>query len=552
MKPHIIKGMVAAFVFLLFVLSMPSGWARTDEPVEGNPEVPPEISQGMVQTPGIVMIHNRPIVIFYAPLFGNSPEQRMKLCQERIEKILSGKNLGKVTSKEIAMGTVISIGENDVLLITPADASPALGQNKKEIVDRAVKNLTLAIEEVKEMRSPRHLLMAAGYAFLATLLYAATLWGLGRSSRWIELRAENLEKRWAGKVEIKGVSILEYLTQITHFLLRGATWAIGLFTTYSWLVFSLERFAYTRPWGESLGIYLSDTIATIVIGVLKALPSLFTVLVIIVCTRILTRLVKRLFQAVEENRVKFMVLDPEVARPTSRIISLMLWLFALIMAYPYLPGSGTAAFKGVTLFAGLIASLGTTSIVNQAAGGLVLMYSRAFRAGDFIKVGETEGVVTNLGILSTKIRTPRKEEVSIPNAVLVGNTTTNYTRLAGGNGVMIHTSITIGYTTPWRKVQSLLLTAAGRTRELLSEPGPYVRQVGLSDFYVEYLLVAAVTKAEIRSEALSALHGNIQDVFNENGEQIMSPHYVADTPQKQVIPKSEWFDMPAGRMKEEI
>ena len=551
MKRHIITGMAAAFVFFWFVLSMSSGWAKTDETVKSNPEASPVISEGIAQKPGIVMIHNRPIVIFYASLFGKSPEERMNLCEERIKKILSGKDLGKVTSKQIAMGTVISIGENDAFLITSEDASPAFGQSKTEIVDRAVKNLTLAVEEVMEMRSPRHLIMAAVYTFLATILYAAILWGLGRSSRWMEARAEKLEKRWAGNVEIKGVSILEYLTQITHFLLRGATWAVVLFATYSWLVFSLKRFAYTRPWGEHLGGYLSGTLETIVVGILKALPSLFTVLVIIVCTRIITRLVKRLFKAVEEHRVKFMVLDPEVARPTSRIIIVMLWLFALIMAYPYLPGSGTAAFKGVSLFAGLIASLGTTSIVNQAAGGLVLMYSKAFRAGDFIKVGEIEGVVTNLGMLSTKIRTARKEEVSIPNAVLVGNTTTNYTRLAGGNGVMIHTSVTIGYTTPWRKVQSLLLTAAGKTRELASEPNPYVRQVNLSDYYVEYLLVAAVTKAEIRSEALSALHGNIQDVFNENGEQIMSPHYVADTPQKQIIPKSKWFDIPAGRMRED-
>ncbi len=549
MKRHIIIIQIisAALVFLAIVFALSSGWAESEEKTS---KASPEVSQSLAQSPAIVMIHNRPIVIFYASLFGNSPEQRMKLCEERIKRILSGKTFGKVTAKQIGAGTVISIGENDLLLITPEDANPALGQNIKEIVDRAVGNLNLAIEEVMEMRSPRHLIMAAIYTFLATLLYAAILWGLARSSRWIEARAEKLEKKWAGKVEIKGVSILEHLTQVTHFLLRGATWAVVLFATYSWLVFSLKRFAYTRPWGESLGSYFSGTIETIVLGVVKALPSLFTVVLIVVCTRILTRLVKTLFHAIEQNRVKFIVLDPEVARPTSRIVIVMLWLFALIMAYPYLPGSGTEAFKGVTLFAGLIASLGTTSIVNQAAGGLVLMYSRAFRPGDFIKVGETEGIVTNLGILSTKIRTARKEEVNIPNAVLVGNTTINYTRLAGEkNGVMIHTSVSIGYTTPWRKVQSLLLSAASKTRGLLTQPPPFVRQVGLSDFYVEYQLTAAVSTPEIRSETFSELLGNIQDVFNEHGEQIMSPHYVADTPQKQVIPKSKWFDLPASRIK---
>ncbi len=543
MRRQIIQGMTAALVFFCIVLSMPWGWAETNQTPSEDSDIPPGISRGMT-SPGIVMIHNRPIVLFYGTLMGVKPEQRAILAQERINRILSRKNLGKVTSKEIAIGIVISIGEQNLLLITPEDSNPAYGETRQEVVNQAVKNLTLAVEEVKEGRSPRHNLMAAVYTFLATILYAAILWCLARASRWTEAKAEKLEKRWVGKVEIKGVSILEHLTQVTHFLLTGVTWAIGLFATYSWLVFSLKCFPYTRSWGESLGSYLSGTIETIVLGTIKALPSLFTVVIIIVCTRLLSRLVKSLFQAVEARRVKFIALDPEVARPTSRIIIVMLWLFALIMAYPHLPGSGTTAFKGVTLFAGLIASLGTTSIVNQAAGGLVLMYSRAFRPGDFIKVGETEGVVTNLGILSTKIRTARKEEVNIPNAVLVGNTTINYTRLTGENGVMIHISITIGYTTPWRKVQALLLTAAGKTRDLLSQPAPDVRQVGLSDFYVEYQLIAAVTRAEIRSEVLSALLGNIQDVFNENGEQIMSPHYVADTPEKQVIPKGKWFDMP--------
>jgi small-conductance mechanosensitive channel len=551
MKRHIIQAMSAALIFLAIFLTSSSGWAEADKIPNKTPEISQDIPKSLTQSPAIVMIHNRPIVIFYASLFGHSPEQRMKLCEERIDKILSGKTLGKVAAKEIGAGTIISIGESDVLLITPEDANPTFGQTRKEIVDRAIKNLTLAIDEVKEWRSPRHILMAAGYVLLATLLYLAILWGLGRISRWTETRLEKIEEKWVGQVDIKGFSLLEHVTQVTHILMKIVAWTVGLFATYSWLVFSLKRFPYTRAWGESLGKYLMNTIETIVMGVVDTLPNIFIVAVIIVCTKLLSRLVKKLFKSVEEGRVRFMDIDPEVAKPTSRIIMAILWLFALIMAYPYLPGSGTDAFKGVTIFAGLIASLGSTSIVNQAAGGLVLMYAKAFRPGDYIKVEENEGVVTSLGILSTKIRTARKEEVTIPNAVLVGNTTINYTRLAGESGVMIHTSVSIGYTTPWRKVQSLLLSAAGKTRGLLTQPPPFVRQLGLSDFYVEYQLTAAVSKPEIRSETFSELLGNIQDVFNEHGEQIMSPHYVADTPQKQVIPKSKWFDMPADRIKEE-
>jgi hypothetical protein len=183
MKRHIIQIMSAALLFFAIVFAISSGKAETEKSPDSNPKVPTLVSLSQANSPAIVMIHNRPIVIFFKPLPGGTTEQRAKLAEERINRVLSGKTLGKVTAKEIAAGTVIAIGESDVLLITPEDANPAFGQDKKELVDRAVRNLTLAIEEVKEWRSPRHILMAAGYVFLATLLYLAILWGLGRISR---------------------------------------------------------------------------------------------------------------------------------------------------------------------------------------------------------------------------------------------------------------------------------------------------------------------------------------------------------------------------------
>ena len=545
------SGIILALALLFTLFFPPSVWAENKDGLQAGAFAAAKDSSPSKNTPAIVMIHNRPIAIFYAPLYGNTPQKRAEITEDRINKALSEKDLGKVTSKQIPLGTVISIGKKEVLLLTPGDTDPSLGETRGEIVDRAINNLTLAVEEVKEWRDPRHLFIAALSSFGVTLFYVALLWGLSRSSRWAETRFRKRKKKWMEQVEIKGFSLQELIAQITHYLWRFITWTLGLFATYSWLVFCLKRFPYTRAWGEHLGGYLFDIVKAMALGVIKALPSLFTVFIIILCTRILTKLTKKLFKAVEEDRVRFMQMDPEVAKPTSRIIILLIWLFALIMAYPYLPGSGTAAFKGVSIFAGLIASLGTTSIVNQAAGGLVLMYSRAFRTGDFIKVGENEGIVQSLGILSTKIRTPAREEITIPNAVLVGNTTINYTRPGEKRGAMIQTSVSIGYTTPWRKVQSLLLTASRKTRGVLTDPAPFVRQVRLGDFYVEYKLIASVSNPEARSETLSELLGNIQDVFNEQGEQIMSPHYVADTPQKQVIPKSKWYDLPAAHPREE-
>ncbi|HUF29942.1 MAG TPA: mechanosensitive ion channel domain-containing protein, partial [Gemmatimonadaceae bacterium] len=201
---------------------------------------------------------------------------------------------------------------------------------------------------------------------------------------------------------------------------------------------------------------------------------------------------------------------------------------------------------------GLMLSLGSSGLVNQAMSGLVLMYSRAFRPGDYVRVNDTEGTVAELGMLSTKIRTNKQELVTIPNAVLVATTTKNFSRIADGvatgtahDGVLLYTSVTIGYDAPWRQVHTLLIEAAGRTDGLRSDPRPFVRQSALADFYVEYQLNAHLEHPERRIQVLSDLHANIQDCFNEQGVQIMSPHYENDPAQPKIVPPADSHPAPA-------
>ena len=237
---------------------------------------------------------------------------------------------------------------------------------------------------------------------------------------------------------------------------------------------------------------------------------------------------------------------PETAQPTRRLVTGLLWVFALAMAYPYLPGSETDAFKGVSVFVGLIISLGSSGIVNQVMSGLTLTYSRALHVGDFVKIGDHEGTVVHLGSLSTKLKTARREEVTIPNAVVVSHTTTNYSRHADGEGVFVPTSITIGYDVPWRQVHALLLLAAERTNGLRREPPPRVLQTALQDFYVQYTLLACFEHAHLRVATLATLHANIQDAFNEYGVQIMSPNYEADPADSKIVPREKWYAAPAS------
>jgi small-conductance mechanosensitive channel len=223
------------------------------------------------------------------------------------------------------------------------------------------------------------------------------------------------------------------------------------------------------------------------------------------------------------------------------------WIFALVMAYPYIPGSDSEAFKGLSVLIGLMISIGGSGLVGQAASGLILMYTRTYRPGEYVRIAEHEGTIVEMGTFTTRVRTGLGEELTLPNSLVLGAVTKNYSRVVRGEGFVLDSTITIGYDVPWRQVHAMLIEAARRTEGVLSVPAPHVFQTALSDFYVEYRLICQGRPSEPRPRAqmLSDLHANIQDVFNEHGVQIMSPHYLGDPAQSKVVPKEQWYAAPA-------
>jgi small-conductance mechanosensitive channel len=268
------------------------------------------------------------------------------------------------------------------------------------------------------------------------------------------------------------------------------------------------------------------------------------VAVILTAANGLTRLVAQLFAGVRSGGIHLRWLRAETAEATRRIVTVLIWVFALAVAYPYVPGSGSIAFQGISVLLGVLISLGSASLVNHAMSGLVVVYSRAFQPGDFVRVGETEGVVQELGALSTKIATPWGE-ITVPHGVAVSASTINYTRPVRGSGSLVSTTVTIGYDAPWRQVHALLLEAAAHTSGVRRAPEPHVLQRALSDFYVAYQLVAHVERPELSPEVLSELHQQIQDRFNAAGVQIMSPHFALQPAHPVSVPESRWFAPPA-------
>jgi small-conductance mechanosensitive channel len=496
-------------------------------------------------------IQNRPIVTMRGTMLGYTPKQRVEAAEARIQLLIERGETHPVSAVARPEGMMVRIGEKGVFFVTPTDINELAGEGIDEVGNRTVQNLTQALKEVDEATHGELLLRAIGLAVAATVILVLALAVIRRVHRWLSAHLADVVGPRLKTLAIGGFT--QHIEGIILFI-RGVVgltaWALVTVSLYLWLTFSLTKFPYSRPWGEQLHHYMIDGIKAILLTVVDFIPGLVIVAVIFLITRFLARLARLFFDAIESGHVTVPGLYAETAQPTRRIVTVILWLFSLVMMYPYLPGSDSNAFKGVSVFVGLLLSIGSAGTVNQAVSGLMLMYSRALRVGDYVQIGETVGTVVALGMFSTRIRTPWGEIVSLPNAVIVGTTTKNFSREEETGGALLTTTVTIGYNAPWRQVHAMLIEAAIRTKGLMKEPMPRVLQRSLSDYYVEYMLGARIAEPQTRVAVLDVLHRNIQDVFNEYGVQIMSPHYMADPAEKVWVPKEKWYESPAKKGEE--
>jgi small-conductance mechanosensitive channel len=496
-------------------------------------------------------IDNRTIFVFRSAFLGHPPNDRAEAAQRRVEVLANRHRVSNVSSRAIPQGIAIEIDGAAVFVVTPGDVDDLGGGTLQSTAEEAVRALTEALSETQEQASVRQLLKAIVIAAVETLVYVAFLYGIFAAKRRITKIVSTALMEQAEKLKVAGVIAVHPRQFIgaTRRVVTLVAWLLVLFATYLWLTYTLRLFPYTRPWGEQLRGWLVETLGSILHGIVHAIPGLATVLVIFLITRGIAHVLDGFFRRVEAQHIRLGWLDEDTVKPTRRIASIVLWLFALAMAYPYLPGAQTDAFKGLSVLVGLMVSIGASSLVAQAASGMILMYSRALRAGEYVRIADKEGTVVELGMFATRIHTGTGEELVLPNAFVLANTTHNYSRTVAGRGFVLHVNATIGYATPWRQVHAMLLEAARRTQGILADPAPYVIQSALSDFYVEYKLVAyAGPEAPAkRALAMNDLNANVQDVFNEYGVQIMSPHYLGDPAHPQVVPKERWFEAPARK-----
>jgi small-conductance mechanosensitive channel len=443
--------------------------------------------------------------------------------------------------------TSIMAGDTRVLAVVDADAHlEDLDRNTLAVV--IAERLRQAIEEYRADRRPEALMSGGLRALGATVVMLLIVVALRRLWRGVDsrlaahverrLRAMGVESLQAGGSERAGSVLRSTLGAI-----RAVVMIVALFL---YLHVVLGLFPWTRPLHAQVKGWFLDPLRVIGQGVVEAIPNLIFLVILFLLVRWLLGLIRLFFFAVERGSVTLSGFDPEWAQPTFKIVRVLVILLGVVVAYPYIPGSSSAAFKGVSIFAGVIFSLGSSSVISNLIAGFAMTYRRAFRIGDRVRIGEVVGDVAEVRLQVTHLRTPKNEDVVVPNSMILGGEVVNYTTLAKSRGLILHTTVGIGYETPWRQVEAMLLMAAARVDGLLREPAPFILQKGLGDFCVTYELNVYCDQPHAMPQLYTGLHRAILDVFNEYGIQIMTPSYEGDPEQPKVVPRDQWFAAPAA------
>jgi small-conductance mechanosensitive channel len=474
------------------------------------------------------------------------------------------KRAERIADRIAALAADPSFDAESLELVTEANVTHLMGGNKKvaiisesdaqlEGVDRhTLSNGILivvkeAIESWRLDRAPQTLRNNGLFTLGATLILLLLLWGGGALYRHARKFLEALLHERIRDLQLKEFRIVR--AQQIYVFLRGTLTFVWVSTVlvllYAHLSAVLSLFPWTRGLGNNLVMLVVDPLKTIGFGILGAIPNLVFLLVLFFVARYLLKIIQLFFTNIAEANVVLADFDAEWAMPTYRLVRILLIAFSIIVAYPYIPGSGSEAFKGVSLFLGVIFSLGSSSLVGNLIAGYTMTYRRAFKIGDRVKIGEHIGDVEQVRMLVTNLRTLKNEEVVIPNSVILNSDVINFSTIARKQGLILHTTVGIGYETPWRQVEAMLLEAADRSMGFLKEPRPFVLQKGLGDFCVTYEINAYCTDPQAMASLYTELHRNTLDVFNEYGVQIMTPAYERDPEQPKLVPKEQWYAAPA-------
>jgi small-conductance mechanosensitive channel len=518
---------------LLGALTVPS-WTAGQAPgaAESQPPqgaLPAPVTQKASEAGSPVMLGDRAL-FSVSRILSYSSQTRAALIGKRIEGLenehLFDPDSLVVTDSEF--GTDIAAGDLVVMSITDHDAANAGVERHALALDYA-KRIATAIKETREERSAGRRLENIAYALGCTAVLIGLLWLMARIFPRLYRKIESWKGTILPSLHIQQFELLaaERVAHLAVDLARLVRLALTLNLLYFYASLVLGFFPLTRGYARALLGYVGAPLKMIGTSLLTYLPDMFFVAVILGVALLVTKAIHIVFDEIGKGTIRIAKFYPEWAEPTFNILRIMIFALTAVVVFPYLPGSNSPAFRGISIFVGVLFSLGSTSAVANIVSGVILTYMRAFHPGERVRIADTIGDVIEKNLLITRLRTIKNEEVTIANAMVLGSQIVNYSSMAQTEGLILHASVTIGYNAPWRTVHALLIDAALSTQHILHEPRPFVWQNALNDFYVQYEINAFTANANKMFAIYAELHANIQDKFNEGGVEIMSPHYTS-------------------------
>jgi small-conductance mechanosensitive channel len=479
----------------------------------------------------VIPFFNDTLFLVYSSFGSFSAQDRADATTKRIRDLADNYAFSPDSLAVIDAETSVGIVYKDKIIASISE-NDALWNNttKDSLAQKCLIIVKKAIKDYREKTSFKTIAKEVGLAALCIFVIAILIYFIAKFFKWTSNQIQHQEGKKFKGFKIKNYTLFDSQKQLN--LLQSANtivkWAVILISIYIALPILFGIFPSTVDLADQLFGYILNPIKSIAGKLWDYLPNLFTIIVIVIIFKYVLKLLKFLKAEIETGNLTLPGFYQDWANPTFQIVRVLVYAFMLVVIFPYLPGSDSPVFKGVSVFLGFLFTFGSAGSLSNVISGLVLTYMRLFKIGDRVKIGDVVGDVIEKSMLVTRIRTTKNELISIPNSTVMSSHTINYSSDAPLKGLILHTTVTIGYDVPWKDMHQALIDAALRTEFVLQDPLPFVLQTGLEDFYVAYQINAYVRESNKQATIYSLLHQNIQDVCNERGIEIMSPHYRAE------------------------
>ncbi|WP_221412927.1 mechanosensitive ion channel family protein [Dysgonomonas sp. HDW5B] len=475
----------------------------------------------------VVPFHDT-IFYIYGSMGSFTSEQRADAISERIRSLYDDPLFNEDSIKLMDIEDNIKLVYKKELIASIDTMQAVLGGKSKVETAKIFKDeIVNAINKHRDENSLKRLAIQAGWVALILiagfLVFRLIFFLFRRIKIFIRLQRGKWIKGIFGLIDAdREVNLFIFLLKFIRFVLIIMTLYLCI-----WALFKV--FPNTMSLSDQLLEYVLSPVRSIARSVINYMPEFFTILVIMVIFMYIRKFFRFFADQIATGKITIKGFYPDWATPTYNILNVVLYIFMFILIFPYLPKSNSTVFQGVSVFAGIMLSLGSTSIIGNLVAGLVITYMRPFRIGDRIKMDDCVGNVIEKTALVTRVRTLKNEIITIPNSSVMNSKTLNYSVSAREYGLILYISVTVGYDVPWQKVHDLLLKVASRTDNLLKKQKPFILQNSLDDFDVEYQLNVYTKEADKMTTIYSDLRKNAQEVFRQAGVNLLSPRYVVNT-----------------------